>query len=446
MLRTILVTGGTPLRGEVKVSGAKNAALKMMAAALLTEEEVLLSNVPRISDVEVMSKLLRSLGASVDWQGPTTLRVHALHVRPARFGIEVAAKIRCSFIVLGPLLARCGEAWVPNPGGDRIGHRPVDRLVNGAREFGVDLNYDGTYYNARCDRLRACEYVFARNSHMGTEHQVMTAALAEGVSVIRNAAQEPEVDDLIAMLNSMGARIRRSEPRTIVVEGVARLHGTHHTVMPDRIDAGTFAAIAGATNGDIYMRGANPGHMSALLDKMLEMGCRVEPDRSGVRVRRGRDMKAVEVVTRPHPGFMTDWQAPFVVLLTQARGMSLVHETIFPNRLGYVTQLNQMGAEIELFNPPPPPGGYEWNELDDAPEYRHAARIRGCTPLQASDLVIPDLRAGATLIIAALCAEGTSHISGFHWVERGYERFVQRLRSLGGLIEETSAIPAEATA
>lgn len=443
-MHTLLIEGGVPLRGEVRIAGAKNAALKMMAAALLTEEEVHLSNVPHISDVYVMSALLQTLGVEVNWNGPNTLRIRAKDIRPVRFGIDVAAKIRASFVVMAPLLARCGEASVPNPGGDRIGHRPVDRLVEGLRHFGVCIDYDGAYYNATCDRLRGCEYRFNKNSHMGTEHQIMAAVLAEGRSVIYNAAQEPEVDDLIDMLNSMGARIKRVEPRTIVIDGVRKLGGTHHTVMPDRIEAGTFAIMAAATDGDLYLSGANPDHMQALLDKMKEAGCRIEADPEGIRVRRGESLHAVNVITRPHPGFMTDWQAPFVVLLTQASGVSLVHETIFPNRLGYTEQLNLMGAHIELFNPPVPDCGYEWNEKDDSPDYFHAARIYGPTPLRAANLTIPDLRAGATLIIAALCAEGVSKVSGVQWVERGYEHFVERLRSLGARIEES--LPAEATA
>ncbi len=443
-MQILSVRGGMPLTGEVKIAGAKNAALKMMAAALLTEDEVLLSNMPRISDVRVMTVLLRQLGAEVDWHGPNTIRVRAADIKPVRFEIEMAAKIRSSFSVLGPLLARCGVASVPNPGGDRIGHRPVDRLVNGLKGFGVSLEYDGAYYDAECSRLRGCEYTFTKNSHMGTEHQVMAAVLAEGTSLIHNAAEEPEVDDLIAMLNSMGARITRPSPRTIRVEGVQKLHGTHHTVMPDRIEAGTFATIAAATDGDIYLDGACPRQTSALFDKLREAGCLVEPDGDGVRVRRGGHLSAVEIVTRPHPGFMSDWQAPFVVLLTQAQGMSVVHETIFPNRLGYTDQINAMGADIELFNPPVPDHGYEWNERDDSPDYYHAARIRGCTPLSARELEIHDLRAGATLIIAALCAEGTSHISGVHWVERGYEHFVARLRSLGAAIEEITRIEVPA--
>lgn len=443
-MHTIQVRGGTPLQGEVQIAGAKNAALKMMAAALLTEEEVLLSNVPRISDVKVMSSLLQSLGVRVEWCGPHTLRIHAAEVRPVRFGIEVAAKIRASFAVLAPLLARCGTASVPNPGGDRIGHRPVDRLVEGLRSFSVELEYDGAYYNAECKQLQGCEYTFAKNSHMGTEHQLLAATMAKGTSVIHNAAQEPEVDDLMKMLNSMGARISRPSPRTLVIEGVSKLYGTHHTVMPDRIEAGTFATIAAATDGDIFLDGAHSDHMIALLDKLREMGAGVEIHSDGVRVRRRGTLRAADVCTRPHPGFMTDWQAPFVVLLTQAEGESVVHETIFPNRLGYTDQLNQMGADIELFNPPAPEHGYNWNEQDDTTDYYHAARIRGRTPLAASDLVIPDLRAGATLIIAALCAQGTSHISGVHWVERGYEHFIDRLRGLGGQIEES--IPAEASA
>ncbi len=443
-MSTILVSGGRPIRGEVRIAGAKNAAPKMMAAAVLTDEEVLLSNVPRISDIRVMMHLLSSMGVDVRWCGPHSLSIRARSVCPVRFKLDVFAKIRASFVLLAPTLARCGAASVPNPGGDRIGHRPVDRLVDGIRHFGVQLDYDGTYYNATTTGLVGCEYTFHKNSHMGTEHQILAAVTARGRSVIHNAAEEPEVDDLISMLNSMGARINRPHPRTIVVEGVPRLHGTHHEVMPDRIEAGTFATIAAATDGDLYLQGASPRHMVPLLDKLAEAGCRVEREPSAVRVRRGDRLTAVNVTTRPHPGFMTDWQAPFAVVLTQAQGVGVIHETIFPNRLGYTEQLRQMGARIELFNPSVPEHGYDWNERDDSPEYFHAARIYGPTPLSASNLTISDLRAGATMIIAALCADGTSQITGTEWVERGYEYFIDRLRALGATIEES--LPAGATA
>lgn len=438
-MHTLWIEGGRPLRGEVAVAGAKNAAQKMMAAALLTDEEVILRNVPHISDIEVMTSLLHTVGAEVQRLGAHTLRIHAQNVRPARVSIEVAAKIRTSFLVTAPLLARCGRATVPNPGGDRIGHRPVDRLVAGLERFGVQLEYDGAYYNASCNGLRACDYTFPKNSHMGTEHQIIAAVLAQGTSIIRNAAREPEVDDLIAMLNQMGARIRRIEKRTIAVEGVQRLRGTEYTVMPDRIEAGTFAVIAGATRGDIYMRHACPSTMDSLIEKLEDTGCIVQPDSTGIRVSAHGPLKAVDITTQRHPGFMTDWQAPFVVLLTQAEGESTVQETIFPNRLGYTDQLNAMGAKIRLFNPPHETFEHEWNDQDDLPEYFHAAHIEGPTQLHAADLLIPDLRAGATLMIAALCAQGTSRVRGIHWVERGYEHFVERLQALGAAIVEEQA-------
>lgn len=440
MSTTIEVRGGTPLRGEVRIAGAKNAALKMMVAALLTSDEVVLSNVPRISDVDVMRGLLRNLGVHVERDGEHTLRIRAAKLRPAPVEIGNAKKIRASFLVLAPLLARCGSASIPNPGGDRIGHRPVDRLVEGLTGFGVMGEFVGDYYTASAERLRGCEYTFEKTSHMGTEHQIIAAALADGPSVIHNAAEEPEIDDLIAMLNAMGARIRRSAPRTIEIEGVPELHGAHHTVMPDRIEAGTFAVLAAATDGDLYLQGARAVDMEVLIGHLRDAGVRVVTDATGLRVRRDGELRAVDVTTRPHPGFMTDWQAPFVVLLTQAAGESVVHETVFPNRLGYTSQLNDMGARIELYNPLPPPWGYNWNEADDSPEYRHAARIHGCTPLSAKELRIDDLRAGATLIIAALCAEGTSRILGVEWVKRGYENFIPRLRELGAAIEESAPV------
>lgn len=443
-MNDILVRGGERLSGEVRIAGAKNAALKMMAASLLTDEEVILTNVPRISGITVMSELLRALGVSVEWCNDHTLRIHAASVQPVRFDIEVFSRERASFVLLAPLLARCGEATLPNPGGDRIGHRPVDRLVEGVRKFGARLEYDGEYYIATCNHLKGAEYTFRKNSHMGTESQILAAVMASGQSVIQNAAEEPEVDDLISMLNAMGGKVRRVKPRTIVVDGVGKLRGVQHKVMPDRIEAGTFATIAAATDGDLYLQNTDPHHMVALLDKFTHSGCIVDKEPDAVRVRRGPELKPVHVRTSPHPGFMTDWQAPFVVYLTQVPGISTVHETIFPNRFGYTGQLNSMGANIELFNPPIPDHGYEWNDRDDSSDYFHAARIYGDTRISAARLEIEDLRAGATLIIAALCADGTSEISGMHWVERGYEDFVGRLRSVGANIE--IAQPAAATA
>jgi UDP-N-acetylglucosamine 1-carboxyvinyltransferase len=420
-MERFVIEGGVPLRGEVRVAGAKNAVLKMMAAAILTDEPVTLRNVPRISDVTIMRETMADIGFA--W---TDIDGHALELRDRGaewlfVPLEAAMKMRSSFILLGPLLARHGRVIISNPGGDRIGRRPVDLHVEAMQALGAEIEYRNGYYFARADRLRGGRVAFPYVTVMGTENAMLAACLAEGTTTIENAAQEPEVDDLVTMLRAMGAAIERRAPHVLEVRGVGSLAGVDHTVLGDRIEAGTFAVAAAATGGDVTVSGFDPDHLGAFNEVLDRMGIEHEPfaanGDAGLTVRGGNpgSVRAVDIETAAYPGLATDLQAPLSVLMTQASGESTIHETIYSDRLEYTAELVKMGAEIEV---------------SDATH----ARIAGPTPLHGRRVQIPDLRAGATLVLAALAAEGTSTISGVEHVDRGYEAFESKLVGLGARI------------
>ena len=416
-----LVTGGTPLDGTITVSGAKNAALKMLAAATLTGERCRFSNVPEIEDVRAMAETLSDLGVVVDHPEPNVYEISAGDIDWLFVPLEAAARMRASFMLLGPLLSRFGEVVISNPGGDRIGRRPVDLHVEAMRALGATIDYRYGYYYAKAPgRLRGTEVRFPIVSVMGTENAMLAATLADGHTVIRPAAREPEVDDLIGFLRKMGAEVERTYPDTIEVEGKRRLRGADHRVMPDRIEAGTFAIAAGVTGGHVVLEGADCDTMSALVDVLREAGLEVDclPDRMSVDARAlgPGGLKPVNVVTGPYPQLATDIQPPTTVLLTQARGASKVHEAIFEDRLEWTGELQKMGAKIELKGP-------------------QRAIVHGPSKLRAADVEISDLRAGASLILAALAAEGTSSIGGAHHVRRGYENIERKFLDLGARIE-----------
>jgi UDP-N-acetylglucosamine 1-carboxyvinyltransferase len=416
-----LVTGGRPLEGTVRVSGAKNAALKMLAAATLTGERCRFSNVPEIEDVRAMTETLTDLGVVVDHPEPNVYEVSAGDVDWLFVPLEAAAKMRASFILLGPLLSRFGEVVISNPGGDRIGRRPVDLHVDAMRALGAEIDYRYGYYYAKAPgHLRGTEVRFPFVSVMGTENTMLAATLAHGHTVIRPAAQEPEVDDLIAFLQKMGADVERTYADTIEVEGKRRLRGADHAVMPDRIEAGTFAIAAGVTGGHVILEGAACETMDALVGVLggagLAVSCGVGRMEVDARASGPGGLRAVDIETGPYPGLATDIQPPTTVLLTQAAGRSRVHETIFEDRLEWTSELIRMGARIELKSP-------------------QRAIIHGPAALKAADLDISDLRAGASLILAALAAEGTSSIRGAHHVRRGYENIERKFLDLGARIE-----------
>ena len=416
-----LVTGGVPLEGTISVSGAKNAALKMLAAATLTGERCRFSNVPEIEDVRAMTETLSDLGVVVDHPERNVYEVSAGDVDWLFVPLEAAAKMRASFMLLGPLLSRFGEVVISNPGGDRIGRRPVDLHVDAMRAMGATIDYRYGYYYAKAPgRLRGTEVRFPIVSVMGTENVMLAATLADGHTIIRPAAQEPEVDDLIAFLQKMGADVRRTHPDTIEVEGKRRLRGAEHKVMPDRIEAGTFAIAAGVTGGHVVLEGADCDTMNALVDVLGRAGLAVScsPGRMEVDARAlgPGGVKPVDVVTGPYPELATDIQPPTTVLLTQATGDSKVHEAIFEDRLEWTGELQKMGAKIELKGP-------------------QRAVVHGPSKLHAAEVEISDLRAGASLILAAMAAEGTSSIGGAHHVRRGYENIERKFLDLGARIE-----------
>lgn len=418
------VTGGRPLRGKVHISGSKNAALKMLAAATLTGERCRFTNVPEIEDVRVMADVLRDLGVVVDHPAPNTYEVAAGDVEWLFVPLEAAAKMRASFILLGPLLARFGRVIMSNPGGDRIGRRPVNLHVDAMRALGADIEYRNGYYFARSNgRLRGSEIAFPQVTVMGTENAILGAALAEGKTTIRPAAQEPEIDDLILLLQKMGAEIERTAPDTIVVNGQRRLRGAEHHVLPDRIEAGTFLIAAAVTGGEVTLEGAPCDHLGAFLDAMTDIGVPVACGRDTIEIACSEDsvrsFTARDIETSPYPGFATDLQSPTSVLLSQATGTSRLHETIFEDRLEWMTELRRMGAQVDLLDP-------------------HNASITGPVKLHAADVEMGDLRAGASLILAALTAEGTSTIHGAHHVRRGYENIEGKFLDLGAQIEHVS--------
>ena len=415
------MTGGTALHGTVTVAGAKNAALKLLAAAVLTGERCRLTNVPEIEDVRAMAETLTDIGVVVDHPEPNTYEISAGDVDWLFVPLEAAAKMRSSFMLLGPLLTRFGEVIISNPGGDRIGRRPVDMHVDAMRALGAEITYRYGYYYAKAPgRLRGGEVTFPHVSVMGTENALLAATLADGRTVIRPAAQEPEVDDLIDFLRKMGADVERTTPDTIEVHGKKRLRGADHQVMPDRIEAGTFAIAAAMTGGRITLERTQCEHLDALVQVMGSMGINVACGSDTLTVDATNvgpgDYRPTAIETAPYPGLATDLQPPTSVLLTQANGRSTVHESIFEDRLEWMIELRKMGASVEL------------------PDAHHAI-VDGPAHLTGAEVEISDLRAGASLILAALAADGTSTIHGGHHVRRGYENIEAKFLDLGARIE-----------
>ncbi len=420
------IEGGRPLNGSVVISGSKNAALKLLAAATLTGERCRFTNVPEIEDVRVMADTLRDLGVVVDHPAPNVYEVASGDVDWLFVPLEAAAKMRASFILLGPLLARFGRVIISNPGGDRIGRRPVNLHVDAMRALGAEIEYRNGYYFARSPgRLRGTDLQFPFVSVMGTENAMLAAVLADGRTTIRPAAEEPEVDDLITFLRTMGAEIQRTAPDTIEIIGRKRLRGGEHRVVPDRIEAGTFVVAAAVTGGQVSLSNAPCDHLGAFLETLEQIGVNVRCEGDRIEVSGAdRDLfRALDVTTAPYPGLATDLQPPLCVLLTQAAGRSRVHETIFEDRLEFLSGLSRMGARIRI---------------QDA----NHATITGIAPLHGAETEIGDLRAGASMILAALAAQGTSLIHGAHHVHRGYENIGRKFQDLGASITTVAESPA----
>lgn len=412
----LVIEGGAPLRGAVEIGGSKNAALGAMAACLLVEEDCLLTNVARVTDIDRMADVLRSLGASVTWEGDTRLRINAAGVNKSMPDHHAAESIRGSFLIMGALLSRTGEAACPPPGGDVIGLRPVDVHLKGFSALGAEIVESTEWFEVRGPQLTSAQIFNDYPSVLGTQNLMMAAAKVPGTTTIVNAAAEPEVQGLADMLRRMGADISGEGSNIVVINGAAKLHGAEYAVIPDRVEAGTFAIAAAVTAGDVELQGAEPAHVTSLIHKLREAGAEVEANGAGLRVRAHGQLRGVTVQALPYPGFASDLQAPMAVLLTQAAGLSRVMERVFDNRLRYVKELKKMGARIDT--------------LDNT-----TAIIDGPTPLTGARVTALDIRAGAAVILAGLVARGTTEISDIYHIDRGYEAIDARLRALGAHIE-----------
>lgn len=432
-----IINGGNPLKGEVTVSGAKNVALKAIVAALLTDEELIIENIPLITDLLVMKEIIQGLGAKVKITSDHKIKIKADNISHFQVSLEAGARLRTSSMVIGPLLARFGQADIPNPGGCRIGARPIDRHIKGLEQMGAKIKYSDGFFKARVGKLIGTEYKFEKNSHTGTETLILAATLAKGVTIIDNAAFEPEVDDLIRLLNQMGAKIKRVTDRKIVITGVKKLYGVRYKIMPDRNEVVTFAIGAIITRGNIIIYGTEREYLKAFLEKLDEAGAGWEPMEKATRFYYQGKLLPTKVVTKPYPGFMTDWQAPWSLVGMQSRGISTIHETIYENRFGYIHELIKMGGRIEFFEPrvSNPKTFYNFNWDSNQNGRFHAIKIYGPVNLHNAVLNVSDLRAGATLVLAALVAKGESFVSGVEHIDRGYEKFEEQLKKLGADIK-----------
>lgn len=431
-----IIDGGVPLQGEVNLCGAKNSGFKLMIASLYSNFSCTIKNFSKIGDIYSTAEVIKELGGDVEFGKNHTLKVTSEGLKKQEFSPSTGKLSRASTYFIGPLLFRFGKAVLPIPGGCKIGRRPLDRHIEGIKALGAQVKIsDGRYEIS--GKLQGGKYRFPKNTHGGTDTMIIAAAGAEGTTILDNAAMEPEVDDLICFLNKMGAKIRRTGPRVIVIDGVKTFKAIEHSVMPDRNEAVTFACGALATKGDVFVSNANPMVLQALLEAIDRIGGGYEIKHNGVRFFYKGKLESLNIVTRPYPGFMTDWMAMWMILMTQTKGECIVHETIFENRFAFVEGLKKMGADIQLFNPvvPNPDEIYNFNLEDDKQEYFHAAKVAGPTNLIGIDQEIADVRAGASLILASLIAKGTSSLTGVEHVDRGYEDFDGRLRQLGAKIK-----------
>ncbi len=410
----LVISGGRALRGEVGISGAKNAALPILCAALLTSEPVTLTNVPSLHDIRTLLKLLVQMGVKVAQEGDTvTLDASALGNPTAPY--ELVKTMRASILVLGPLLARCGEAHVSLPGGCAIGARPVDQHIRGLQSMGGDIRVEHGYINARAPRLKGARLFTDLVTVTGTENLMMAACLAEGDTVIENAAREPEIVDLAQCLSAMGAQISGAGTDVIRIRGVTRLHGATHRIMPDRIETGTYLCAAAISGGEVRLTGTSMGYLDAVVDKLMDAGCEVRSEKSprfeAVTLRAPRRLGAVSIRTAPYPAFPTDMQAQFMAINTVAEGTAVIRETIFENRFMHAVELQRLGADIAIDG--------------------NTAVVRGAARLEGATVMATDLRASASLVLAGLVAEGETTVERIYHLDRGYERIEEKLAALG---------------
>ncbi len=409
------IKGGNVLEGQIRVSGAKNSALPAMAASLLTKEEVILENLPLVNDIFTTRRLLRELGAMVEFEEDHAARIHAQKILSPEAPYDLVKTMRASVLVLGPLLARTGRARVSLPGGCAIGARPINLHIHGFQKLGATVRTEHGYVEASAERLSGAEILFDRISVTGTENLMMAATLAHGKTVLQNAACEPEIVDLASMLIAMGAHIKGAGTPTITIEGVDELKGTKHHIIPDRIEAGTFLIAGAMTNGNLEIMHINPAHLGSIIQKLRDTGVRIETGSASMMVQGNGQLRAADVATKEYPGFATDMQAQYMALMTQSAGTSVITENIFENRFMHASELMRMGADIRI---------------DGA-----RAIVTGKTRLSGATVIASDLRASASLVIAGLVADGTTIIDRVYHLDRGYEKIEEKLRSVGANIE-----------
>jgi UDP-N-acetylglucosamine 1-carboxyvinyltransferase len=412
----LVIKGGKRLKGKISVSGAKNSALKLFAASILTSGWVELSNVPHLKDVSTMMTLLSDLGAMVTLLDNNCVAVDGSKIRSREVSYDLVRAMRASIVVLGPLLGRFGKAKVAYPGGCAIGSRPIDMHIDAFKKMGVDFVIEDGFIVAKAGKKGLCgaEIHFREVTVTGTENVMMAATLAKGRTILHNAAAEPEVQDLAELLIKMGAKIEGAGTRTITIDGVKKLHGTHHKIIPDRVEAGTYLIAACATKGDIFIRGAVRAHLGTLVDKLQEAGAKIEEEAEGIRLVMKTRPRAVSFTTEPFPGFATDLQAQMMALACIAEGVSTIEERIFENRMMHVAELRRFGAEISVKS--------------------NIAETNGKSKLSGAPVQATDLRAAAALVIAALVATGKTKIDGMHHLDRGYEYLEEKLRTLGAKV------------
>ncbi len=428
MTKTLQIRGGKPLSGRVRVAGAKNAASKMMIASLLTSDEVVLENCPQIDEISITAEICEAVGATVKREGGR-ITLHTPKIADTTVSKLTRAN-RISILALAPLLHRAGVAEVPTVGGDAIGPRPVNFHTQALEQMGATITETKTGYRAEAPKsgLHGTSVSLPYPSVGATESVILAGVLARGRTRIENAAVEPEIVDLVKFLQQMGAIIEFGANRTVTIDGVAKLHGAHYRVLPDRLETASWANLAIATGGEIIIEGARQEEMITFLNTLRRMGADFSVTPDGLRFCRGANgINGIELETDTYPGFATDWQQPTMVTLTQAEGLSVVHETVYEDRFGYTEDLRRMGADIGVFS----------KCLGELPcrfrnrSMRHSAVVKGPTPLHGTEIVIPDIRAGMAQVIAALVAEGTSTLTGVHHLERGYEELWNKLRAVG---------------
>ena len=415
-MEKFIINGAKSLKGEIEVRGAKNAATPILAAALLTKEPCTIDNLPLIGDVFSMIETIKDMGAKVDWLAERKVKIQAKDIDPTKINKAIIGKLRSSILFLGSLIARFDKIKAPHPGGDLIGARPVDTHLKALQQLGADIKQDQNYYYLSRQKLKGAKIVLSEFSVTGTENVLMAAALASGKTQLKMAATEPHVQDLGVFLKKMGVSIKGIGTHTLEIQGQAKLKGANHVVIPDPIEAGTFLILGAATKSPITVKNVEPDNLDAVLNKLKEFGVKFETRRQNIKIIPQAKLKAAKVVTRIYPGLPTDLQAPFGVLATQAHGTSLIFDTMYEGRLRYLSELKKMGANAIMADP-------------------HRALITGPTPLYGKKITSFDIRAGATLVIAALLAQGKSEILNAYQVDRGYEKIEERLQKIGAEIK-----------